>query len=333
MKYYYLVLLSIVVNSAFAQVQRAFITKDGKYSNDPQNAVSYLLIKKLNVDSAYSVKQYDIHDTIMVSGTYKDELLTIPNGKFVYYHKNYSEKNIQSMPPDFHIDTNNYIQTVGYFLNGKREGVWIYYASRGKIGQECTFEHGKLNGPYTTFYDGEVSFRTEGTMVNDLLEGKYYVYNADSLLVAESDYVHDKEVKHIDHLQEATESEKFHWYLEKALGKYKKQLTEYVPIVRFVVAKTGTLKDIQIIKGITPEVDTAIIAALSKAPAFTPAKYDNLIAEEKVTRPILLFHDAVVGPGGARGLPHLTHFRQRFDSLIPQSQAGGGIKPGVNYQQ
>lgn len=97
MKYFYTLTLIILFSSAFGQVSRAFITKDGNYSSDSKEAVSYILIRKLDVDSAYAVNQYDMHDTIMSSGIYKDELLTIPHGKFVYYHKERLSKDFKEI--------------------------------------------------------------------------------------------------------------------------------------------------------------------------------------------------------------------------------------------
>jgi len=333
MKYLYTLALIIFCSSAFGQVSRAFITKDGNYSSDPKSAVSYILIRKLDADSAYAVSQYDMHDTIMSSGFYKDELLTIPNGKFVYYHKERLSKDFKKNFPALTIDTNNYVANTGYYLNGKREGIWLHFSSRGVIAQRSTYANDKMNGPFTTYSGGELGYRSEGTMVDNVLEGKYYIYNADSLLLAESDYVHNKEVNQTMHVVEATESEKFHSYMQKALDKFKPQLAANPPAVRYVVTKTGMLKDIQIIKGIAPDVDAAIIAALAKAPPFTPGTYDGAVFDEKVSRILLVFNDYVTGPEGQQPLPHLTHFRQRFQSLIPEVQPGGAIKPGVNYQQ
>ena len=338
MRYFYTLILIILFNSTFGQLSRAFVTKDGRYVNDPKDAVSYIIIQKLS-DSAFAVKEYDMQDTIMVSGFYKNELLTTPNGKFAYYFKarfptkKEMEANHRQEINLGGIDTNNYLRVTGYFLNGKREGAWITFSSRGVVGQRLTYENDKLNGPFTTYSGGELGYRSEGTMINDVLEGKYYIYNADSLLLAESDYVHGKEVKQTMHMVEATESEKFHSYMQRTLTKYKAQLAAKAPEVRYVVTKTGTLRDIQIVKGVAPDVDTAVLAALTKAPLFTPGTYDGAPFDEKITRILLVFNDFVNGPDGQQQLPRMTPYKQRFGSLIPEVQPGGTIKPGVNYQQ
>lgn len=92
MKYYYLFLFTAIVKMSFGQAEKAYILKNGKFSDNPKNAISYVIIEKLAGDSAYSAVQYDMRDTILFSGFYKDELLSIPNGKFIYYQKNKVEK-------------------------------------------------------------------------------------------------------------------------------------------------------------------------------------------------------------------------------------------------
>ena len=44
-----------------------------------------ILYQKMEGDSAWSTRQYDMQDTIMTIGTFKDEQFTIPHGKFIYY--------------------------------------------------------------------------------------------------------------------------------------------------------------------------------------------------------------------------------------------------------
>jgi len=285
------------------------------------------MITRLNSDSAYSVKQYDMHDTIMVSGTYKDEGLTIPNGKFVYHLKMRISKDVQDVEFLRGIDTNNFIKNVGYFLNGKRTGMWVTYSARGKVSQKCSFVDDIANGPYEQFYDEPFGYRGVGTMVNGVLEGKYYVYTDDSLLVAESDYHNNKEINAKVHLQAAIPSQKFDNYLEKNLKKYKKQLTETRPVVKFTVSKTGEVKDFEIVKGLNPEIDGVLIAAMVKAPACTPATYDKSPIEQKVTLQLVLFQD-YRSPDAP--LPEQMHYKERLSGLIPPPS---GPKPGVTYLQ
>jgi len=99
---------------------------DGSFSNNPENSVCHLEILKSN-DSVYLVDQYDLGDNLIIQGTYKDQGLSIKNGKFHYY--NYSSKS----------------ETIGYFLNGQRTGVWYAYDPDGKIA-DWTYKNGILDG-------------------------------------------------------------------------------------------------------------------------------------------------------------------------------------------
>jgi len=291
MKYLYLIVFTAIVNTSFGQAEKAYITKDGNYSDNPKNAASYVIIEKLPGDSAYSAIQYDMRDTILVSGFYKDEHLSIPNGKFIYYQKNHLVKSRPNTIIKYtqKVDTNNFKSLVGYFINGKRAGSWTQYFSDGRIDVQYTFEDDKMNGPFKSFVYGDVFYRSEGTMVDDLQEGKFFLYSRDSLLIAESNYFHGRDTGRIVHLHPAHETNTFYSFLEKNLKKYRKELLATAPTVKFVVDKTGRITKPEIVKGVSPAVDAAIISAIALAPAFAPGIYDDAPIEQKLARQLWLF--------------------------------------------
>ena len=280
MKYFCLLfLIGVLIQPAFAQTKKTFITNDGSFSDDAKNAVAYLLIQKLDGDSAYMVKQYDMRDTILSTGFYKDELLTIANGKFTYYSQLFAKVKDTS---------NNYIQQVGHFLNGEKSGTWITYSADGLKQSIKTFEHGELNGPFTV-YDNMEGWWTTGTMVNNVTTGSTYIYNADSLLVAETIFKNGKPVDHIEHLQDARPKYNFESYMDKKLKMYKDKLIGTQPLLKFTVTKDGKIINPGIIHGVSPEIDSAIIVALSTAPPFAPAKYNGVITQVKTSRLLVPF--------------------------------------------
>jgi antitoxin component YwqK of YwqJK toxin-antitoxin module len=289
MKFFYLFAFTIIVKVSFGQAEKAYITKDGKFGDNPKSAVSYVIIEKLAGDSAYSAVQYDMRDTIVFSGFYKDERLSIPNGKFIYYQKNQIQKKGGRIISNPRADTLNHVEMTGYIINGKRQGRWVQYASNGRIKAAYTFENDKANGPFINIYGGSSQYRAEGTMVDDMVEGKFLVYNVDSLLVEESNYVHDKMIDHIVHFHQAMEPESLQSFLEKKLVKYKEQLTSSEPVVKFTVDKDGKITDPQIVKGINTEIDKAVIAAFMSGPHYTPANYDLIPSEQKVVKQLFLF--------------------------------------------
>jgi antitoxin component YwqK of YwqJK toxin-antitoxin module len=328
MRYFYLIILCLVFSMSLGQTQKAFITKDGNYSSSAMDAVSYILITKLAGDTAYVVNQYDLRDTIITSGIYKDDMLRIPNGKFTYYTKMRLRPGSFVLSGLVAVDTNNYISKVGYFLNGKREGIWRSYSAKGVMSEEYTYKDDKINGPYKQYYNDGSGYRAEGILVGDSLEGKFYIYNEDSLLIAESNYVHNREKSHTVHLVTAQPTEKFNDYLEKSLKKYKKQLIASPPAVKFTVGKTGEIKDFKIVKGVSTEVDGALLTAIATAPKWVPAIYDKLPSEQKISMELTLFQDRDHSNDTQVGrLPGVVT-KYRLPGLVPVPG-----KMGVTYLQ
>jgi antitoxin component YwqK of YwqJK toxin-antitoxin module len=271
MKYILSLLLLIFSLNSFAQTDKAYINIDGKFTSDPKKAVGYLLVTKLS-DSAFAMKEYDINNTIKATGTYKDLSLKTANGKFTYYQKdNFVTDGNTVLNTD--LDTRNYAKTVGYFLNGKRTGIWVDFSAKGIKSVEYTYDNDKLNGLYKT-YNSENSW-SEGTMTDGQLQGKYYTY-LDSMLVTEYDYHNGKIVHTINHLQGGTVSTDFERYLAKQLSSHRYLFSQVPPpIVKFTIKKDGSIINPGIAKGISPAIDSAILSTISTAPKCVPAILDG----------------------------------------------------------
>lgn len=326
MKYLILSLLAVSVNLSFGQIRRAYINRSGEYSSTPKNAVAYVLIEKLNSDSSFAANYYDINNNILIAGFYKDSLLTIPNGRFAYFHKNRPVNRHGKLISPPNLDTDNHQVMKGYFVNGEREGKWIQYADKGDVVGIYTYDHDKMNGPFKQFGDGLMPYWSEGTMSNDLIEGKFLVYSADSLLADEYDYFHGKEKKHITHLRPAQESVSFITFLEETLNKYRKQLKNVLPIVSFMVDKNGGIRDVKVIKGVNPEIDSAIVSAVSIAPAYTPAYYDGEPIDQKIVRNLFLFPDEFY----VRPIEHVNIRPPRPGGITYYLYPGGTVGTRVN---
>lgn len=293
MKYLYLILFNLIASQSFAQIQKIYLTKNGVSSSDPKKSNSYITIQKLDDDSAYLVKQYDMNDTIIMRGTYKDKSLEIPNGKFTYYNKR-SGAMVEKMELiNYYVtDTNNYIQTVGFFLNGKKVGTWVDYAAKGIKSAEYNYEDGKLEGTYKKYYNNYAGNWSVGTMVNNSLEGKVYMYNADGLLVSETDYLNNNSVKTTMHFEEAKTPDNYNEYLEEKLKKYQQQIHDAKPVfVKLKIDKAGEVSNPQIVRGVNPEIDSAFVNAFLTSKPYSPARYDQKPIEQVIFIPLLLFHE------------------------------------------
>jgi len=282
MRYFLVVLMFSFMNPGIAQIKRAFLTPDGKYTNKPGKAASYVLIQKLE-DSAYLVREYDMHNAILLQGTFKDELMMIPEGKFLFYRKNrFYIKNAEKNAPD----TNSYVFQVGYFLNGVLNGSWINYSSRGVISSVTTFEKGKLNGLYQSFSNDYVY---EGNYVDNLKEGLWQSHRvSDSLLLSEAEYKHDTLKNEYTHWIPAMERGNLNAYLTKRLKKFNDLFNGNNPVISYTINKEGRIISPEIIKGISPEVDEAIINALEDGPQYYPATYNYKPIEQKIKRVLYL---------------------------------------------
>ena len=72
-----LVVCLLLAMHVTGQVNKVYIDRDGKFLDGPKKAAAYLLVRKLS-DSDYSVQKYDLRDTILLKGEFKDMALTRP---------------------------------------------------------------------------------------------------------------------------------------------------------------------------------------------------------------------------------------------------------------
>ncbi|HEY4195784.1 MAG TPA: hypothetical protein VGM63_09635, partial [Mucilaginibacter sp.] len=171
MKSYWLILVALLFTiKGFSQVSKVYITSEGKFSDSPPKAVSYILVEKVS-DTAYLVKNFDMHDTMLMQGYYKDAQLKIPHGRFYYYNK--PKMNVKARGTLLYVDTNNYVKSTGFFVNGSKTGKWLEYVRRGLKDCEYTYENDKLNGLFQEFNVSTGDISQEGDFFDDKQEGDW----------------------------------------------------------------------------------------------------------------------------------------------------------------
>jgi antitoxin component YwqK of YwqJK toxin-antitoxin module len=294
MRYFYLILLLLFSTSSFAQTPKIYITNNGHYSVSPENAASYLLIQKNEGDSVYHVRQYDMKDTIEFEGSYKDSLLTIEHGKFEYYHKKHAGP---KAPVKIYMgkpDTNNYIQSEGFFLNGDKTGMWTEYDFTGERLSQTTFKNGKIEGVFRYYDNSLISPHwSEGYIKKGLLEGRYAIFNKDSVLIYEANYQHSEKMGEI-FLEMAKPNYNFQKYLEKNLKSYSKELSKIAPIVELTTDSTGKITNVKFLEETDSKIVTALTETILNAQPFIPAKFDNLPIRLRFTIVLFLFSDTEI---------------------------------------
>lgn len=256
---------------------------------------SRFVIEKLTSNSAWIVHEYDAQDSIMTIGTFQDEKLTIPSGRFQYYHYNppylqitydYTTHKTDSVI----VPAKNFLNTVGYFVNGEKTGIWTTFdASNQKIVAQ-TFEHDKLNGLYESYNAGKVSI--SGNYIDDMREGQWYILSGKGDTIQTDIYKKSKLIKTIPsvnakinkykHVTDAYPKYDFIHYLKVQLSKKGiSQSGTKRSLYSFTIDTTGRIVEPSVITrnitdaGIDFEVNKAIIDAMLNAPLWIPGEQDK----------------------------------------------------------
>jgi len=284
-----LFIIAMTAIKGFAQVSKIYITPNNRYSDDGNNAVSYILVKK-TPDSLYFVQQFDMQDSIMMEATYKDKQLSVQQGEYKLYR---FEKPVQKVRFDYvtkRLDTirtpdKNYLSTKGYYANGIKEGQWLDYYGDGGIKKLNTYKDDKLNGVFKTFnLDNKVAM--EGSYLLGRQSGIWYTltfkndtsvtdYYTDGVLKKHISHLSDKKFK--SRLKSATPPFELTEYLNKKLplSDRARLLKGYNGQYTFTLTADGKLLNAIALNVIDLKIDTDIIEAILAGPNWRPAAIDG----------------------------------------------------------
>jgi hypothetical protein len=157
--------------NGFGQVKSVFFDAKDKVTTDSTKANSYAIYGKVTGDSVYVFKKYDLDGYLMATGAFKDEHLTIPHGKFVYYdwinpYDGFTNQEAVARGKE------RYITLSGNFENGLREGLWISYYVTGEVKDVANYKKNLLNGEYKSF-ETNGDLKESGQFVNNKKEGEW----------------------------------------------------------------------------------------------------------------------------------------------------------------
>ncbi|HAL81748.1 MAG TPA: hypothetical protein DCO83_05545 [Mucilaginibacter sp.] len=268
-------LLAIFAN---AQVYKTFLdAKDNAV--DQSKAKSYLIIKQI-ADSVWLMKQFDMRDTIMVSGVFKDKALQVPNGKFVYYAK----LNPAAYGPNFKIksarDTLNQIKTYGVFKNGLKDGYWIDYFDGQQKSVVEYYENGILNGPYESYNYDTNTVMTQGNYVNGERGGEWHILNRHGDIIQTDLYRNGKVYqshKSITNYKAPEPAKEFYTFMDKGIRKLINDRDVARIVVAFTITVDGKLIAPNIVgKGYKPIFDKQLLDMLPSSPLWKPANQGDV---------------------------------------------------------
>jgi antitoxin component YwqK of YwqJK toxin-antitoxin module len=272
LKYCVSILLLLTISfTVRGQAFRIYLAKNGDKTTDYRQAQSYILYKNID-DSVWLVNQYNMHDQLLAVGTYKDDQLTIPHGKFSYY-----SLVVHSEIKNGHlvIDTLVKISSTGFYLNGVKAGVWLHYYADGKKAYIVTYEKGKLNGPCEA-YNQQGKITLQGNFVNDARDGDWCKVRPDTTVIIayrckngvskKTTFYNSK-----DSVDAYPEFDFNNYVVRYARGVSK--TANGALTIEFTVDKSGYLQDPKLISNfdLDLDVDQAVVEAILHSPKWVPA--------------------------------------------------------------
>lgn len=83
--------------------------------------------------------------------------------------------------------SNMQLRCEGMTVNGLSEGSWVFYHSNGNVQSECTFLHGRENGPYRVMRENGAPYYI-GQYTDGKPSGIWEIYDPDGNLVGTKEY-------------------------------------------------------------------------------------------------------------------------------------------------
>lgn len=155
---------------AFSQVKPIYFIGDN-ITTDKNRATSYAVYGKLSDQNIWMFKRYDLYDNLLQTGSYHDELLSIPHGKFVFYMDlqefNYTNKTKYKLK-----NKTRFINQEVNFTDGKEDGQWLTFYPDGNLFNVQNYVEGKLEGEYI-LYDIYGNFIIKGNYFNEQKHGEW----------------------------------------------------------------------------------------------------------------------------------------------------------------
>lgn len=163
--------LMIAGLSSYSQVKTILLDNQDHITKDSSAAVAYGVYGILAGDSLYTFKKFDFDGVLLTSGSFKDDKLQVPEGKFVYYGWITPNNNNENSTYEIN-GKERYIELTGNYSNGVRVGRWITSYPNGKLKQIVTFYQGIPHGAFQ-FYDANGKLNTQGLYRAGKKNGKW----------------------------------------------------------------------------------------------------------------------------------------------------------------
>ncbi|WP_316790083.1 hypothetical protein [Pedobacter frigoris] len=178
----FLLIINILSISSHAQTFKSFLDKLGNRT-DSVHAVFYIL-QKIQPDSLWNVQQFDLNDSLVMIGTYKDAAAQVRHGRFAYFS---IQKYINPEKPPV-----NTIRELVYFDNNLKTGRWSEFGYDGRLAVVSHYSNDKRNGKIEYYFLDTPAVSIKGQYINGSKEGKWYSYNKRGDTITIESYKNDE---------------------------------------------------------------------------------------------------------------------------------------------
>lgn len=241
MKTLFLFLMIAFVAKVDAQERFYAYKEDWSNTTDLKVASFFRQVIKVN-DTTYVSRYYNMYGPMLRLETYRDEKLTVPNGRFIWYN----EKGV--------VDSTGHV-----LVGGKKDGLWRYHT------------HPDSSGPTITELYDNGKFLWKRDIINNRMtyaDGKSEPVDkpaADTFITTQVEASFPKGV------------EGWRRYLERNFetpSRFEQSVKGRVKatvIVAFMVDPDGNIRDVYPIKSVEWSLDTAVQQLFLKGPKWIPA--------------------------------------------------------------
>lgn len=155
----------------YGQIKTVYFDAKDQVIADSVKAASYAIYGKISGDSLWIFKKYDLDGYLTATGSFKDDSLKVPDGKFIYYDWIDPNKSVVGYDA-VSAGRDRYVVITGDFKDGFRQGVWRSFYENGRTKSRYTFNKGLMDGPYQSFStNGDLE--EKGQYVNDKKSGEW----------------------------------------------------------------------------------------------------------------------------------------------------------------
>jgi len=243
-------------------------------------------------DGKYIFKSfYPEKQTMTARIEYSDTKMSIKDGKFAHF----SDDGILSTEGQYKVNNKigewkyydwefGYLKEKGLFVLDKKEGVWTNYDSLGLITGTYTYKNGEKNGVYQIFEAGELYehgtfLKDEVALSNMVTEGTKSRIKSLNSANKNAGEIMPKFVGCDSNLEEEEgvqcAQNKMLEFIYSNIKYPKKARTlgvEGIAVIRFIVDKDGSLKDIKALRGICSSIESECLRIVKLMPNWIPGE-------------------------------------------------------------